>query len=188
MNPDKYSTCDSSNDFEMATTTNNKRTILAATTLPAILAVAAISPMATPAYAASDPRGDVTTGNPDFDINNFGVNSQDGPYLTVYGDAGGTVPGQVGIIYAYIFFTDDGIYAVTSHVLEDSTETGNDIQWHAHKITLLDNRCITSVLEDGWAVVEGKPVTVAGTNASSISSVMTAEVTGNCITEVFDRA
>lgn len=172
----------------MATTTNNKRTILAATTLPAILAVAAISPMATPAYAASDPRGDVTTGNPDFDINNFGVNSQDGPYLTVYGDAGGTVPGQVGIIYAYIFFTDDGIYAVTSHVLEDSTETGNDIQWHAHKITLLDNRCITSVLEDGWAVVEGKPVTVAGTNASSISSVMTAEVTGNCITEVFDRA
>ena len=143
---------------------------------------------ATPAYAASDPRGDVTSGNPDFDINSFSMDSQGNPYLTVYGSAGQTVPEQAGVIYAYIFFTDNGIYAVTSHVLEDSTEVGNDVQWHAHKITLLDNTCVTSVLEDGWAVVDGKRVTVAGTGASSISSVMTAELTGTCITEVFDAA
>ena len=171
----------------MATTNINKRSI--STLLSAILALGAAASMVTmPVYAASDPRGDVTSGNPDFDINSFGRDSQGNPYLTVFGNAGETVPEQAGVIYAYIFFTDNGIYAVTSHVLEDSTEVGNDVKWHAHKITLLDDTCVTSVLEDGWAVVEGKRVTVAGSGASSVSSVMTAELTGICVTEVFDEA
>lgn len=181
---------------KMATTRNKRRTILAATTTTLLSAILIIMTAVAPAsivsaYATSDPKGDVASGNPDFDINKFGINNQGNPFLTVYGDAGGTTPGQVGIIYAYIFFTDDGIYAVTSHILEDSTEVGNDIKWHAHKITLAEISsltCVTSVLEDGWAVVEGKSVTVAGTEASSITSVMTAELTGNCITTTFDEA
>ena len=39
--------------------------------------------------------------------------------MYVEGEAGGTTPhdtGEENLIYAYVFFTDAGLYAVTSHV------------------------------------------------------------------------
>jgi hypothetical protein len=79
----------------------------------------------------------VHAASPDLTITDFGIDGDGNPFLTVKGTAGGTVPDEKGDIYAYVFFTDDGIYAVTSHPgIEDSDEVGDDAEWHAHKVTL----------------------------------------------------
>jgi hypothetical protein len=79
----------------------------------------------------------VSAASPDFTIETFGIDDDGNPFITVKGTAGGTVPDETGDIYAYVFFTDDGIYAVTSHPgIEDSDEVGDDAEWHAHKVTL----------------------------------------------------
>jgi len=73
-------------------------------------------------------------------ITDFGIDGDGNPFLTVKGTAGGTVPDEKGDIYAYVFFTDDGIYAVTSHPgIEDSdadeqetTNTHELFVWHCN--------------------------------------------------------
>jgi hypothetical protein len=159
----------------------------------AALAALILNSIPAPAFAATlkDPRD--YTANPDFDIKGAGIDDNGDPYIKVYGDAGGTTSDTEGIIYAYVFVTDAGIYAVTSHGgIEDSTEVDDDEQYHAHLVTLDANNCVTSIAEDGNAVLHNKRVTVTGTDATEVDAVLTVELTasddGICVTEVFDTA
>ena len=69
------------------------------------------------------------------------------------GEAGGTESDTKESSFAYVFVTDAGIYAVTSHGgIEDSTEVDDDEQYHAHLVTLDENGCVASIAEDGKAV------------------------------------
>ena len=149
------------------------------------------SPTQVFAAALNDPRGDAT--NPDFDIRGAGVDDNGDPYIRVSGVAGGTTSETEGTIFAYVFITDAGIYAVTSHGgIEDSTEVGDDEQYHAHLVTLDNDNCVTSIEEDGNAGLHNKRVTITGTDATEFNQVLTVELTasddGICVTEVFDTA
>ena len=145
----------------------------------------------------------VYAASPDLTITDFGIDGDDNPFLTVEGTAGGTVPDETGDIYAYVFFTDDGVYAVTSHPgIEDSDEVGDDEEWHAHKVTLDGDSCVTSLEEDGNASLDGNTVTVEDTDAEEVSEVLTAVLsaekkgegdndtgeddTAICVAKVFD--
>ena len=117
----------------------------------------------------------IYAASPDLTIEEFGIDDDGNPFLTVKGTAGGTIPDEEGDIYAYVFFTDDGIYAVTSHPgIEDSDEVGDDEEWHAHKVTLDEDSCVTSLEEDGNASLDGNTVTVEDTDAEEVSEVLTA--------------
>ena len=50
------------------------------------------------------------------------------------GKSGGSTPDNASQIYAYAyaFVTDNGIYALTSHEVEDSNEVENDTHWPTH--------------------------------------------------------
>lgn len=98
------------------------------------------------------------------------------------------------VIYAYVFVTDAGAYAVTSHPgIEDSSEVEDDEEWHAHKVTLNDDSCITGdIEEDGNAALDGSTVTVEDTDADSVASVLTAVLSaekkgGICVVKVFSE-
>lgn len=159
---------------------NKRMTILVSTVLVTTLMLTAPS-----VYAAS----------PDLTITDFGIDDDGNPFLTVKGTAGGTIPDETGDIYAYVFFTDDGIYAVTSHPgIEDSSEVGDDAEWHAHKVQLNDNNCIVpnSIEEDGKASLDGNTVTVEDTDADSVDNVLTAVLSaekkgGICVAKVFSQ-
>jgi len=126
----------------------------------------------------------------DFKIKDFGI--KDGkPWLTVEGKAGGSTPQNASQIYAYAFVTDNGIFAVTSHGTEDSSEVANDTQWHSHGVTLDDKNCVSKLNEDGDAEVNDM-IGVANTNATKVDKVMTAELGINnadasvCVEKVYD--
>lgn len=126
----------------------------------------------------------------DFKIKDFGI--KDGtPWLTVEGKAGGSTPGNASQIYAYVFVTDSGIYGVTSHGVEDSTEVQNDTEWHAHGATLDDKNCVTKLDDSGNAEV-GDDVKVTNITATKLDKVMTVLAGINnadasvCVEKVFD--
>ena len=159
-----------------------------------ILAVLTISIMLTPAFAAlgKDISGDATNNDPNFDIKKFGVDGNGNPYVDVYGQAGGTTVNDGDTILAYVLVTDAGIFAVTSHGgIEDSSEVGDDTQFHGHLITLDASSCLTSVTEPGSANLQNKRVSVSGTGATTVFGVLTAELKISalgCVTAVFDSA
>ncbi len=133
----------------------------------------------------------------DFKIERFGLDYDGNPYLTVKGKAGGTVPDNKNIIYAYVFFTknDNGqgkIYAVTSHHHEDSNEVNDDINYHAHQVKFNEDRCITSINDRAEADYADNIVTVEKTDTGRLNGVATAELTVDdgsvCVTEIFDSA
>ena len=119
----------------------------------------------------------------DFIIKDFGIGDDGNPFLTVKGDAGRTIPQKEDTGYAYVFLTDNGIYAVTSDWMYP--------KWHTHGITLDENNCIGSIDMKGGAEV-GNLVKVTKTNATKVDKVMTAEFTINnhdgsiCASKVFD--
>ncbi len=45
------------------------------------------------------------------------------------GKSGGSTPDNASQLYAYAFVTDNGIYALTSHEVENSNEVENDTHW-----------------------------------------------------------
>jgi hypothetical protein len=112
----------------------------------------------------------------------------------VFGDAGGTKPSAPSLsdkVYAYVFVTNVGIVAVTSHRAEDSSQVSNDLAWHSHRVTLDKSNCVTSIEDFGKARVEDDWIHVANTGATSIDAILTAELTingGVCVTQVFDSA
>ncbi len=127
-----------------------------------------------------------------FDITSKGVDSNGNPYMKVKGIAGSSVPIQQDKIYAYVFVTNtDGIYAVASHYVEDSTEVKSDINWHAHQVTLDTNSCISSINDKGKASLSGNTIKVLDTSKPSevtkaITAELTIEKTGICVSQVFD--
>jgi hypothetical protein len=160
---------------------DNTRTTYAGAAATALAIISVMGLLtAAPVFAAS----------PDFRITDFAETGT--PSLTVEGTAGGTVPTETGDIYAYVFVTDAGIFAVTSHPgIEDSTEVGDDVNWHAHQVTLDSNNCVTSINDNGIAVLSGDTVSVTGTSATSTSQVLTVVLSVNdegdiCVKHVFD--
>jgi hypothetical protein len=126
----------------------------------------------------------------DFKIKDFGI--KDGkPWLSVEGKAGASTPQNASQIYAYAFVTDKGIFAVTSHGTEDSSEVANDTQWHSHGVTLDDKNCVSKLNEDGDAEVNDM-IGVANTNATKVEQIKTALLGINnadakvCVEKVFD--
>lgn len=128
----------------------------------------------------------------DFKIKDFGI--KDGiPWLTVEGTAGGSTPQNASLIYAYVFVTDNGTYAVTSHGVEDSAEVENDTQWHTHGVTLDENTCVGKINDNGNAEVN-EMVKVTNITTTKVERVMTVELTINnedasvCVNKLIDRA
>ena len=166
----------------------NSKTILGI----AIGAIFVFAMMSNPVFAAigKDSQGDVTNGDPNFDIKKFGMSNV--PYVDVYGKAGGTTVNDGDTIYAYVFVTDAGIFAVTSHGgIEDSTEVGDDEQFHGHLVTLDANNCLTGVFENGVAALQNKRVSILGTGATTVLAILTAQLNlsaSGCVTAVFDSA
>jgi hypothetical protein len=121
----------------------------------------------------------------DFKIKNFGVGNDGNPYLTVDGIPGRSIPQKDNLGYAYVFVTDNGIYAVTSDWMYP--------QWHAHKITLDQNNCVGSINMKGGAEV-GDMVKVTKTDETKVDKVITEEFIVNnldgsiCPAVIFDSA
>jgi hypothetical protein len=136
----------------------------------------------------------VNADDSDFKIKKFGIDQNGDPFLTVEGTAGGTKPTEAGHIFAYVFFTDDGIYAVTSHPgIEDSSEVKDDSNWHAHKVKLSNDNppCVTSLKEKGDALLHGNKVSVENIDqATKVDKVLTADLVAKnnqvCVDHVFD--
>ncbi|HXV89593.1 MAG TPA: hypothetical protein VD710_10960 [Nitrososphaeraceae archaeon] len=130
-----------------------------------------------------------------FTIVNFGIVDKS-PSMTVEGIAGSEIPNFPDSgeweIFAYVFYTDDGIYAVTSHPeIEDSNEVKNDSDWHAHKVQLNDENCIIDRNEKGKAVLDGNTVSVKQTKATAVTKVLTGEFAADvgkdaCLEGLFD--
>ena len=161
---------------------NSKKTLLLAATLIAISAILVVGTNS--ALAQSTPN------EADFKIKDFGI--KDGkPWLSVEGKAGASTPQNASQIYAYAFVTDKGIFAVTSHGTEDSSEVANDTQWHSHGVVLDDKNCVSKLNEDGDAEVNDM-IGVANTNATKVDKIMTAQLGINyadakvCVEKVFD--
>lgn len=123
----------------------------------------------------------------DFMIKDFGIGDDGNPFLTVEGKAGGTLPQKENLGYAYVFVTDNGIYAVTSDWMYT--------KWHTHVITLDENNCVVSMnMNKGTGAEVSDRVKVTGTNAIKVDKVMTAEFSINnldgsiCASKIFDSA
>src|SRR5687768_12659934 len=99
--------------------------------------------------AISDDEAAATSKNnlaANFDLQSFGIDDSGNPYVRVAGTAGGSIPAPgSNDIYAYVLVTDTGIFAVASHEIEDSSEVGSDLAWHAHLVMLDGNNCITDL-------------------------------------------
>jgi hypothetical protein len=163
--------------------------VLLTVSLAVAPAAQAISPTIT------DATGDATNNDPNFDITSAGITDKNILSMTVAGKAGGTTPSdpsEANLVYAYVFITDVGVIAVTSHQAEDSGQVKNDLKWHAHLVTLDSNNCVTSIQDFGDAKLRDSRIDVRQTGATSVSQVLTAELTISdstvCVTQVWDSA
>ena len=142
--------------------------------------------------------------SPDFRIASFGMISGD-PAITVARTAGATAPTEAGDIYAYVFFTDVGAFAVVSHDFLDEFSgeqpgPAPDPTWHGHQIFANAAGCLTAVTDLGTAAGIGtSTVSITGTGASAIvvgpfgfsAGTMVLSVNDEgvaCIKHIFDVA
>ncbi len=192
-----------------STNTMKHRVIISAgiaASLTALMFLSELIPLANLASAVPAPiedgTGDVTNADPNFDIQNFGVHKTNA-YLNVLGDAGETTTEEEGVIYAYVFLTDKGTYAITSHHGNDTPgEDHDDSEWHAHKVVLDHDGCIESITPDGESRLNGSTVTLKEVKVKEVYAVLTAqpeshsdeedehehEGDATCVSEVFDVA
>lgn len=142
---------------------------------------------------------------PDLTIDEFGIDEDGNPFLTVEGTAGGTIPDEKdeGDIYAHVFVTDKGVFVVAAHPgFADSNEQPPQEAWHGHGLELTEDQppCIVenSINDDGEAVVEGKTVTLDTSDLdeedrpteveSVLTAVLSAETKGGiCVVKVFSE-
>jgi hypothetical protein len=149
------------------------------------LFVATMSTGLTTAVAASekhDPKGDSPLA--DFDIRKYGV-AGNSVYVQVYGKAGQTLPEEEHAAYAYVVWTDTGIYASDSHEAQhaDDENIANK-SWHGHKLEInnveVDGeilQCITEV--EGFrasAKIAGTHVFIDETGATQVFKAATVEL------------
>lgn len=149
-----------------------------------LLSLSMITTPGAAAYAHEDMK--------DFEITSFQINGKGNLRMYVE-EAGGTTPhdtGEENLIYAYVFFTDAGLYAVTSHVGEESHQVEHDIEWQSYLVALDENNCITSITDAGKANLHKNRISVMQTDATRLSGVQTAELTASdyetCVTKIFD--
>src|SRR5574338_46093 len=161
-----------------------------------LAALLAVSMTMTPAFASWASVNDPSDfdANNNFDIRQVGITSDGNLRLTVDGTVGATRPdgaGQENLVYAYVFATDVGLIAVTSHAVEDSGQVGNDLEWHTHRVTLDENFCVTGIEDFGKAKLQGNRLDVLHTGATSVAGALTAQLTvdgGVCVSDVWDQA
>jgi hypothetical protein len=65
------------------------------------------------------------------------------------------------------------------------------LSYHAHKVTLDKNNCVSSLSDKGVVDLSGNTVKVLDTGANKVNSVLTAKLTVNnnhhiCVDKVFD--
>jgi hypothetical protein len=176
----------------ISTTITKWQTTLSILALASMLVTTGLIIGTSNAFAASGDNSNNDFNIKDFKITTFGIQNHN-PFLKVEGTAGGTQPSSHNTIYGYVFKTDKGIFAVVSHFGKDSSEQSgpNDLDYHAHKITLDKNNCVSSLKETGTADLTGNTVKVLDTGANKVNSVLTAKLTVNnnhdiCVDKVFD--
>jgi hypothetical protein len=115
--------------------------------------------------------------------------------MVVVGEAGGTKPSGLGVadkVYAYVFVTDVGIIAATSHRAEDSGQVNSDLVWHSHRVQLDGAGCVTAIEDFGKVELVGNYLNIANTGATSIDAGLTARLTIDdgsvCVSRVWDSA
>jgi hypothetical protein len=174
------------------TTTTKWQTTISIIALASMLVTTGLIIGTSNAFAASGDNSSHDFDIQDFKITTFGIQNNN-PFLKVEGTAGETQPSSHNTIYGYVFKTDKGIFAVVSHFGKDSSEQSspNDLDYHAHKITLDKNNCVSSLKETGTADLSGNTVKVLDTGASKVNSVLTAKLTVKnnhdiCVDKVFD--
>lgn len=121
----------------------------------------------------------------DFTIKDFGIGDDGNLFLTVEGKAGGTIPDKEDIGYAYVFFTNNGTYAVSSDWMYT--------KWHIHELTLDENNCVRSMnMNGGEGAYIDDVIKVTKTDATKVDKVMTAQfIIDNdsiCVNKIFDSA
>lgn len=146
-----------------------------------------------PALAAKDDNGEkdysAKKGDPNFEIKKFMRKDNGNLVVKVKGVAGGTVPaklapGQLGQVYVYAFFTDNGVWVINAH-WECHTWSGCDpsgqhvSEWHAERVVLAnvdgyDKVCVTEIADERPATMDGHLGIVHVPEASKIISVQTA--------------
>jgi hypothetical protein len=127
----------------------------------------------------------------EFDINNlkvetFGITDQHAPFLALNGSyrVGGSIPSNSEQLFAYLFYTSEGIFAV-SFSEDKSTYTTS-------QITLDAANCIISSVELESADIRGNILKLSevGPRLSSIDKVQTSQFNidddATCIVKVFD--
>lgn len=136
----------------------------------------------------------VTSALPsEFDITNYGK-LLGVPYIKVRGRAGGS-RAQVGSneILAYVFVTDAGTYAITSHSFKDSIEQRRegDTSYHGHMVTLDNTSCVSSINDKSFPYFTLQRVFLLGAWVKRIDAVLTARLTvtdrGVCVDKVYDQ-
>lgn len=107
------------------------------------------------------------------------------------GKSGGSTPDNASQLYAYAFVTDNGIYALTSHEVENSNEVENDTHWaYIRRVTLDDKNCSAKLDNNGNAEVSDE-VKVTN-NTSKVDKIMTAILSINnqgasvCVKKLID--
>jgi hypothetical protein len=128
----------------------------------------------------------------DFIITNFGIKNGT-PFIQVKGEAGRSLPNNTEEVYAYIFNTDKGIFAVRTG--EGSFHDASHITLDAIKV----KQCIKSDSSEGQPKFSGNTVYYINRNVvfSKIISVATVDVilndptskckTGKEISQIFSQ-
>lgn len=144
----------------------------------------------------SSPESD-EVANKNFDIKEVGFTSEGHPFISVYGTAGGTKSSNPGVIYAYGIMVDQGNYFISSHAgIEDSTEVGDDTEWHAHINRIFSSKACSGVglselivSEDGEALVTPDKVVLIldPVQPTTIYETSTIRFEATTVGSIFDK-
>ncbi|HEY7507654.1 MAG TPA: hypothetical protein VH677_00870 [Nitrososphaera sp.] len=129
---------------------------------------------------ADQPKRDAKKDSPlkDFDLKRYGFKKNGDAYVAVYGRAGQTLPAGEHTAYAYVIFTDTGIYASDSHEAQhaDNEEVANK-SWHGHKIEFNEEGCIDEIgAFKSEAHIKNHRVIITDTGATQIFKALTVEL------------
>ncbi len=152
--------------------------------IPLIASLALMLLAGTVAMAQADsPKRDAkndtsVAGLKDFDLARYGFKKNGDPYIAVYGKAGQTLPSGEHTAYAYVIYTDTGIYASDSHEAQhaDNEDVANK-SWHGHKIEFNDEGCIDEIgAFKSEAMIKNHRVIITDTGATQIFKAQTVEL------------
>lgn len=148
---------------------------LAIAAMAALLFAASSTTSVQAKVVGKDPKGDSVFR--DFDIKKFGFKKGEA-YVSVYGDAGGTLPSGEKTIFAYVIHTNTGIYASDSHEAQhaDDEQVAN-LSWHGHKVEIDSDGCIEEIGSfKSKAILDGHRVIITETAASEIYKAQTVRL------------